>query len=245
MTLTLIECAACLSSAIFLSEFSILSAISCSVCSSCFCWDTNPGVFQNLSAFKGTDNKRLQHRAELNYLHLTLFCCHCHRVMAFVLIHHTQQTYELLISAAVNLHKFVVMATDAVFDPRRGLNQTVFFQWWHFKVRPQVSLTVRGQTHETEHGSCSFSHCAGVTLHISRCSRGVTSSTLTGCPPVFLQQGSQKGVPLQNRPREESLPALRAAVRSSQVIFPIPEGIDTFHTETVSTGSRHWILQQL
>ena len=165
--------------------------------------------------------------------------------MAFVFIHKTHQAYELLISAAVNLQEFVVAATDAFSDLRRGLNQLVFFQWWHFKVRLQVSLTVGGQTHETEHGSFSLLPCACVTLHITRCSIGVTisSSALTGFLPVLLQQIGQKCVPLQNRPRADSLPALRAAVRSSAIIVSIPEGVNAFHTVTVSTGGCHWILQ--
>lgn len=181
---------------------------------------------------------------ELNYLHVTLFLCHCHSVVAFVLTHQTQQADELLIGAAVNLQKFVVTAADAVSDLCRGLHQFVFFQRRHFIVRLQVSLTVRGQTHQTEHGSFSFSPCADVTLHITRFSIPVTScSILSVFPLVFLDQGSQKCVPLQNRLREESLPALRAAEPPSPVVITIPEGVDTFHTVTVSTGGRHWILQ--
>lgn len=126
MTLTLIESAALFSSAIFLSEFSTLSAMSCLLCSSCLCWNTNPGAFHNLNDIKSAGDKRLQRGAELNYLHLTLFYCNCHSVVAFVLIHHTQQANELLISAAVNLQKSVMTVADAFFDPRRGLNQIVF-----------------------------------------------------------------------------------------------------------------------
>lgn len=49
---------------------------------------------------------------------------------------------------------------------------------------------------------------------------------------------------MQGRPRRESLPAQRAAVKFF-LILSVPEASNTVHAVAVSTGSSHWIRQQI
>ncbi|KAG9332006.1 hypothetical protein JZ751_016282 [Albula glossodonta] len=131
---------------------------------------------------------------------------------------------------------------DKVFS---GLDQFVLLKGRRFKVRLEVSFTVRGQAHQTGLHGFEFSPNAEITHHVSRSSVTVSRrSSLESCLLQFLHHFSQHGVSAQNRPWAEGLSALGTAVDTSMIIL-IPAALNTAHTVTVSTGNSHRILQQI
>ena len=130
---------------------------------------------------------------------------------------------------------------DHLLQSSSGISQIVSLSFKQTLMLFEVTLTVRVQTHQTGLDGFVFSSSTDVTLHIS--SSSVTVSRKFSLLQ-FLHQFSQNGVFAQSRSWTEGLSALRAAV-DSLLILLIPAVCNTDLTVTVSTGSGHWILQEI
>lgn len=162
--------------------------------------------------------------------------------MAFVFIHHTQQTDAMLIGKAVDLKQLIVTWTDLLLEFQGGIHQFVLLKRRRVEVRLKVGLAVGGQALQTGLDGFQLSSRAGITLHISRL--GVGERTGLGC--CFLQlfdQFNQHNVLVQRWSRGEGLPTLGTA--EDIIIISVPEASDTLHTVTMTTGDGHWDFQSV
>jgi len=106
-------------------------------------------------------------------------------------IHHTQQTYTLLISAAENLQELVVFLAYHLLQSTSGFSHFMWLTGVKFLMTVEMGLTVRLQTHQTGLDGFVSSSSTDVTLHIS--SSSVTVSRKCSLLQ-FLHHFSQNGV---------------------------------------------------
>lgn len=179
------------------------------------------------------------------YLFLCAFhsCWHC--IVTFMVVHHTQKTYALLIISTIHLQIFVVMRTDLLLQVHGGVDQLVFLQCRRLVVCLKVVLTVRCQTNQTTLHSFLFDTCTEITGYITW--HAVVVNVRVAQKFQFLQlvhHICQYGISVQNRPRAKCLSALRTAEDPQMIIF-FPIIINAFHAVAVPTWNGHWIFQQI
>uniref|UniRef100_A0A0E9QFX8 Uncharacterized protein n=1 Tax=Anguilla anguilla TaxID=7936 RepID=A0A0E9QFX8_ANGAN len=112
------------------------------------------------------------------------------------------------------------MRADLLLQVSSSIDDIMCVPWVEFIVKFEVSITIRGQTHQTGLDSFAFSPSADITRHVSGSSVTVSRrSSLESCLLQFLHHFSQHVVFVQNRPWSEGLSALGTAVDTSMIIL--------------------------
>lgn len=108
----------------------------------------------------------IEQQQKKSYLLLRYLIVNQDDIMISVFICNAQVTYALLIFAAENLHEFVVLRTEALFEASRSSHQLVFLP--HVQNVMQISMFFTERSHTLQTGLLCFTFPSGahITLHI-------------------------------------------------------------------------------